>query len=84
MSSDVDIQDAPRGQYLNNRQAAKLIGVHPVTLAQWRMKGRGPKYSKVGDGQNAPVRYTAADVHEWMRQFNVTPEHYAGTKRGAA
>lgn len=84
MSSDVDGQDTPRGQYLTTRQAAELLMVHPVTMAQWRQKGRGPKYTKVGDAPKARIRYRVADIYAWMRQYNVSPKQGASTRRGAA
>lgn len=82
MSSDVDVPEPPRGQYLTTREAAEILGVHPVTMAQWRSKGRGPKYTKVGDAPKSRIRYQKSDLHAWMHQYNVTPKHHAG--RGAA
>ena len=39
-----------------------LNGIPVKTLAQWRSKGIGPKYRKVG----RHVRYDWADVHAWV------------------
>lgn len=43
---------------LNTKQLAELFGVSVVTLEQWRLKGKGPKFIKVG----RCVRYRMADV----------------------
>jgi predicted site-specific integrase-resolvase len=67
--------------YLTNREAAKIIGIHPGTLTQWRNKGRGPKFLRLGDGKQPRIRYTDTDVKAWMDQYNMTPE--AREKAGA-
>ncbi len=42
---------------------ARFLNNIPVkTLAQWRSKGTGPQYRKVG----RHVRYDWADVHAWL------------------
>lgn len=42
---------------------ARYLNDIPVkTLAQWRSKGTGPEYQKVG----RHVRYDWADVHAWL------------------
>lgn len=53
--------------WLSNAQAAKHLQVHPVTLAQWRRKNRGPKFEKLGDGPAARVRYHVRDLDKWVR-----------------
>lgn len=29
---------------LDTTQAAKFLGVHPISMARWRGKGKGPEY----------------------------------------
>jgi excisionase family DNA binding protein len=42
---------------------ARYLNNIPVkTLAQWRSKGTGPQYRKIG----RHVRYDWADVHAWL------------------
>ncbi|GAB2721744.1 MULTISPECIES: AlpA family transcriptional regulator [unclassified Arthrobacter] len=41
--------------------AAKLHKTAPA-LAQWRYRGMGPKFVKLGSG----VRYRASDVEAWL------------------
>jgi hypothetical protein len=35
----------------------------PKTLAEWRSRGRGPRYFKLEGGQ---IRYDWADVRAWL------------------
>ncbi|WP_447963987.1 helix-turn-helix transcriptional regulator [Nitrospira sp. Ecomares 2.1] len=53
--------------------------VTPKTLANWRCKGTGPRFVKIGHG----VRYRPADVQEWInsRIFTST-SHYNTQKTG--
>lgn len=57
--------------WLTNRQAAERIGIHPVTLAAWRTKNRGPEYTKLGSGPKAHIRYRVEAVDAWMRSEKV-------------
>jgi predicted site-specific integrase-resolvase len=41
---------------------ADLLGVRPETLSQWRWRGKGPTYVKVG----GLVRYRHADLTAWL------------------
>ena len=38
-------------------EMAKVLSVSEQTLANWRCKGTGPEYLKLGSAKNAPVRY---------------------------
>lgn len=49
-------------ELIGNDQAAKLIGVAPETLVQWRYLGRGPCFLKVG----RLVWYRRADLAAWL------------------
>lgn len=53
--------------WLTPVDTAARIGMHPVTLAQWRRKGRGPKFEKLGTSRTSRVRYHVDDVDAWMR-----------------
>ena len=54
--------------------AAEYIGIAPPTLAKMRMRGDGPKYSKIS---NRLIIYRKADMDEWLesKQFNSTSEY---------
>ncbi len=43
---------------LSTKQISELFGVSVVTLEQWRLQGKGPKFIKVG----RCVRYRMADI----------------------
>lgn len=49
-------------ELIGNDKAAKLIGVAPETLVQWRYQKRGPCYLKVG----RLVWYRRADLCAWL------------------
>jgi hypothetical protein len=52
---------------ITETEAALMLGLkHPGTLANWRSKGRGPKYVKFGDSPTSPVRYRVVDVQDWI------------------
>jgi len=50
--------------YLNEFEAAAVIGVRPSTLRCWRSSEspRGPRFIKCG----RLVKYRTADLHAWM------------------
>ena len=48
---------------LNTRQAARLLGVSPGTLTNWRWCGLGPQFIQVGP---RAVRYALADLEEFV------------------
>ena len=60
--------------FLNNAQAAALLGIAPNTLKFWRHKGRGPSFLKLGDAPQSGVAYDEADVIAWRdaRKFGST------------
>jgi predicted DNA-binding transcriptional regulator AlpA len=43
-------------------EVAEYLKKPPKTLAEWRSRGVGPRYFKVGN----EVRYSWADVDEWL------------------
>jgi predicted DNA-binding transcriptional regulator AlpA len=45
--------------WLDTRAAAAYLGMRPKTLAEWRERGEGPKFNRVG---NRLVRYRRADL----------------------
>ncbi|WP_428408434.1 helix-turn-helix transcriptional regulator [Hyphococcus sp.] len=47
---------------VNAKEAAKVTGVPPATLATWRSRGGGPKFLKLG----RVVRYRRRALYEWM------------------
>jgi Helix-turn-helix domain len=49
-------------ELIENAAAAKLIGVAPETLVQWRYQKRGPCFLKIG----RLIRYRRADLAAWL------------------
>lgn len=52
-------------ELLSTAEAAHYLGLHPTTLATWRVEGRGPRYFKVGARK---VRYRADDIETWLEK----------------
>ena len=50
-------------EWLTTVEAAKLLAVHPQTLANWRSWQKGPKYRL--DGRE--VRYSRTEVERYKR-----------------
>lgn len=50
--------------YMTTDQAAELLGVSPRTLEDWRYRGCGPSYRKLGRS----VRYLKSQVIEWAEE----------------
>lgn len=43
------------------------LGVAEGTLENWRVRGLGPKFFRLGGSSRSPVRYDPKDVEEWVR-----------------
>ncbi len=64
---------------LRNAEVAALIGIKPITLKIWRVKGKGPKFVKLGDTKQSGVVYDEEDVLAWLarRKFRSTSAYAA-------
>lgn len=51
-------------QLLDSAEASSTIKVSERTLADWRHKGIGPPYVRVGPRQ---VRYRPSDLEAWLK-----------------
>ncbi len=49
--------------------AARVIGLGPRTLDQWRYLGKGPPYFTVGRS----VRYLRSDLDDWLQERRIQP-----------
>jgi excisionase family DNA binding protein len=49
---------------LNERQAAKYLGVSPGTLRLWRAEQRSPRFFRAGK----LIRFRVRDLNEWIEQ----------------
>jgi hypothetical protein len=52
------------GGLVDTNAAARLLGVSPRCLQNWRTRGGGPKYKKLGRG----VRYAPADLDDFLHE----------------
>jgi hypothetical protein len=63
---------------VGSSEAAKILGVSPKTLANWRSLGIGPPFLKYG-GRLGPVRYRLADLLAWRDTGLRRPEPRGGS-----
>jgi predicted DNA-binding transcriptional regulator AlpA len=55
---------------ITTREAAELIGVSHLTLAEIRRRGGGPAYYRVGV-HGRTIRYRVGDVRRWIAERTV-------------
>ena len=53
---------------LTTSEAAELLGLRPHTLHDWRCRGIGPPYHRLGA---RAVRYRAGDLRAWVEAQRV-------------
>ncbi len=53
---------------LKSREAARMIGISPRTLAKWRQRGVGPQCVRLGYNL---VVYRLSDIGAWIREHGV-------------
>ena len=56
LSSKRNQQDQQQ-EYLTPKEVSQMLKVSVKLLANWRVKGCGPSYIKLGQGVKAPIRY---------------------------
>ncbi|HEY1701184.1 MAG TPA: helix-turn-helix domain-containing protein [Trebonia sp.] len=54
-------------------EVADYLGIPDHTLAQWRYRGIGPRYSRVG----RHIRYRWSDVERWLDENATDPADVA-------
>ncbi|MBK1717606.1 helix-turn-helix transcriptional regulator [Thiocystis violacea] len=58
------ISTSPLRRRLTEREAAAELGISFRTLQQWRVRGVGPSFLKIGRA----VRYDAESLEAWLSQ----------------
>ena len=53
--------------YYSPKEAAEYLGLSPLTLANWRSRGLGPVFVKLGDGQTDRIIYRRRDLEIWRK-----------------
>jgi len=51
---------------LTDVQVSEWIGTPVGTIRNWRVKGIGPPFIKMGDGRNSTVRYDPKDIEKYI------------------
>ena len=66
----------PQPIFLTERQVADMICQSVRTIQKWRVTGHGPAFHKFGQS----VRYSLADVHDWIAHRRVLHTAQLGLK----
>jgi len=61
------LDEVTGSQLLNSIEAAKVLGLTVSTLATYRSRGVGPAFKRVGAGPQGRIRYSAADLQDFVR-----------------
>jgi excisionase family DNA binding protein len=61
---------------VNERQAARYLGVSSGTLRLWRAEGRSPRFFRAGK----LIRFRICDLNEWIEQRLSVPKDAEGAR----
>ena len=65
-------------QFVRDTEAARILGLSPQTLRNWRCRHQGPEYVKIGYA----IRYKIADLLDFAEKGRVRHEaELAGKQR---
>jgi hypothetical protein len=81
---NIDIKLVPKRQarqLLTSKQAGRLLGLAPKTLANWRTNGNGPAFYKVGG--KCLYRRTDILLFAQSRKFESTSAYSAAPQHGS-
>lgn len=53
-------------ELLLEAEAAEIMRSSPRTLQNWRARGEGPRFVKMGRGARSKVCYRRADIDAWI------------------
>lgn len=56
--------ETAEAEWLDAKAAARYLSAQPKTLAEWRERGEGPKWHRMG---SRSIRYARADLEAFMR-----------------
>lgn len=68
------MKEKETAELLSIDAAAVLLGLRSRTLDQWRHRGQGPAFVKIG----VTVRYRRSDVEAYLETCTVAPQRRAG------
>jgi len=52
--------------YLTPAETRDFLRTSTQTLANWRSRGGGPPFVRVGSGKRAMIRYRVSDLTRWL------------------
>ena len=62
-------------RYVDEKEAAEVLGLRPHTLASWRSQRRGPVYSRyAGGGSRGSIRYNLEQLRLFAEAGRIEPE----------
>jgi hypothetical protein len=65
--------DVPPWRLISSRELAKLLGVSLQSLANWRLRGKGPVAEPPVKGRGNRIYYQRAQVLSWLSRFTESP-----------
>ncbi len=67
--AEVDLEEL-----LTEAASAAILGLRPGTLANWRARGHGPHFLRLGTKRRAPIRYKRSAILEYRDRGIVNPK----------
>ena len=58
---------------VSRREAARTLGVQPLTLARWAARGRGPRFARHG-AVGGRIFYEIEDIRAWLEAHQTAPD----------
>lgn len=65
MSKKINSDSSTAPILVSSEEAARIIGIAPKTLVNWRNRGKGPAYVRLGE-KHSPVMYRIRDLESWI------------------
>lgn len=65
MSKKINSDSRAAPILVTSDEAARIIGIAPKTLVNWRNRGKGPAYVRLGE-KHSPVMYRVRDLESWI------------------
>lgn len=65
MSKKINSGSSAAPILVTSDEAARIIGIAPKTLVNWRNRGKGPAYVRLGE-KHSPVMYRVRDLEAWI------------------
>lgn len=65
MSKKINSGSSAAPILVTSDEAARIIGIAPKTLVNWRNRGKGPAYVRLGE-KHSPVMYRVRDLESWI------------------